>query len=133
MSAGVGKLYPKRQIPMPEATIYNVTRDSILGDAVEIARTSKTRNKGLLGRNGIEAGGGLWIVPCEAIHMFFMKFAIDAVFLDRKKRVTKAVPALKPWRLAMSWRAHSVIELPVGVIEQSGTSRGDQIEVQKPN
>ncbi len=118
---------------MSEATVYNVTRDSVLGDAIEIAGSSKTRNKGLLGRHGIEPGGGLWIVPCEAIHMFFMKFAIDAVFLDRKKRVTKAVTALKPWRMAMSWRAHSVVELPVGVIEQSGTSRGDQIEIQRPN
>ena len=91
-------VYPKSQSPMSEATVYNVTRDSVLGDAIEIAGSSKTRNKGLLGRHGIEPGGGLWIVPCEAIHMFFMKFAIDAVFLDRKKRVTKAVTALKPWR-----------------------------------
>ena len=65
--------------------------------------------------------------------MFFMKFAIDAVFPDRKKRVTKAVTCLKPWRLAVSLHAHSVVELPVGVIDQSGTAKGDQIEIQKSN
>ena len=57
---------------------------------------------------------GLWIVPCEAIHTFWMKFAIDAVFLDKNKRVTKVVSNLRPSRLAMSLRARSVLELPAG-------------------
>ncbi|MDE3194852.1 MAG: DUF192 domain-containing protein, partial [Acidobacteriota bacterium] len=71
---------------------------------------------------------GLWIVPCEGIHMFFMKFAIDVVFVDRNKRVRKVVRALRPWRASMCLPAHSVFELPVGVIDTSGTLKGDQLE-----
>jgi len=57
-----------------------------------------------------------------------MKFAIDIVFIDRKKRVRKTVRNLVPWRMSMCLPAHSVIELPVGVIEASGTQKGDQLE-----
>ena len=113
------------------ARVLNTTKGSALGDSVVVASTSKTRNKGLLGRDGLGAGEGLWIVPCEAIHMFFMRFAIDAVFLDRSKRVTKIAHSLKPWRIAFSVRAHSVIELPAGVALATNTEPGDQIEVER--
>ena len=97
--------------------VRNVSRGTSLGEAVETADSSSTRNKGLLGRTGLEPGTGLWIVPCEAIHMFFMKFAIDVVYIDKKKRVRKTVKALAPWRLSACFSAHSVLELPVGAIE----------------
>ena len=116
---------------MSQATVLNVSKNTILGDCVDLANSGKTRNKGLLGREGLGPGEGLWIVPCEAIHMFFMKFAIDAVFLDKQRLVTKVVADLKPWRLAMSWRAHSVIELPAGTAERTSTAAGDQIEVRE--
>jgi hypothetical protein len=61
--------------------------------------------------------------------MFFMKFAIDAVYIDRKRRVRKTVRNLRPWRMSICLSAHSVIELPVGVIECSGTQKGDQLEL----
>ncbi len=109
--------------------VRNSTKDSQLGDNVSLAGTSTTRNKGLLGRDGLDEGEGLWIKPCEAIHMFFMRFAIDAVFIDRKKRVTKVAGNLKPWRLSASFRAHSVIELPAGTAARTKTERGDQIEI----
>ncbi len=108
--------------------ILNVTKESLLGDRIDLAGKSGERTKGLLGRAGLDDGEGLWIAPCEAIHMFFMKFAIDAVFIDKKRRVTKVVSNLKPWRLAASLRAHSVIELPVGVAERTRTEKGDQLE-----
>ena len=60
--------------------------------------------------------------------MFFMKFAIDAVYLDRKHRVKKVVPNLRPWRVSASLSAHSVVELPVGIIQSSATEKGDQLE-----
>lgn len=101
----------------------------MLGDAIERADTSKARRGGLLKKSGLRKGEGLWIVPTEAIHTFFMRFDIDVLFLDRKKRVVKAVRRLRPWRLAASWRARSVVELPAGTIEESGTERGDLIEV----
>ncbi len=94
-----------------------------------MADTGPARQKGLLARTGLNRGEGLWIVPCEAIHMFFMRFAIDAVFIDRNRRVVKAVRWLRPWRIAMSWKARSVIELPAGTIEATGTAPGDELEV----
>jgi uncharacterized membrane protein (UPF0127 family) len=112
--------------------VRNVSRGTSLGEAVERADSSQTRNKGLLGRLGLEPGTGLWIVPCEAIHMFFMKFAIDVVYIDRNRKVRKTVRELRPWRLSMCLTAHSVLELPVGVIQATGTVPGDQIEIGKP-
>jgi uncharacterized membrane protein (UPF0127 family) len=83
---------------------------------------------GLLKHRNLETGAGLWIVPCESIHMFFMKFAIDVVYVDRKRKVRKVVRNLKPWRVSMCLAAHSVVELPVGVIDSSMTQKGDQLE-----
>ena len=113
---------------MKRFRVVNRTRGSVLGDAIDRADTGKTRRQGLLKRSGLAKGEGLWIVPCEGIHMFFMKFALDIVFLDKNKHVVKTVTRLKPWRMSLSLRAHSVLELPVGAIEESGTRRGDQIE-----
>lgn len=100
-----------------------------MGDSIELADSAANRNRGLLGRDSLAPGEGLWITPCEAIHMFFMRFAIDAVFLDRQKRVVKICARLKPWRLAGSLRAKSVLELPAGTTETTGTQVGDQIEI----
>jgi uncharacterized protein len=111
--------------------VRNVSRGTSLGEAVETADSGSTRSKGLLGRTGLEQGTGLWIVPCEAIHMFFMKFAIDVVYIDKKKKVRKTVKALAPWRLSACFSAYSVIELPVGAIAASGTETGDQLEIGK--
>lgn len=108
--------------------VRNTTRDAVLGDSIDVAGTGGKRNKGLLGRDSLPAGQGLWITPCEAIHMFFMRFAIDAVFLDKQKRVVKIAANLKPWRLSGSLRAKSVLELPAGTAERSSTQVGDQLE-----
>ena len=110
-------------------SVRNVSRDTLLGAAIEKADTSATRNKGLLDRKSLEPGTGLWIVPCEAVHTFFMKFAIDLIYIDRKKRVRKTVRNVVPWRMSMCLPAHSVIELPVGAIEASRTEKGDQLEI----
>lgn len=107
--------------------IRNVTRGSVLGDSIDVADTRAKRNTGLLNHLGLEWGHGLWIVPCESIHTFFMKFAIDVVYIDRKHRVRKVVRALVPWRASLCVTAHSVIELPVGAIDASQTQKGDQL------
>jgi uncharacterized membrane protein (UPF0127 family) len=116
---------------MARITIVNVTKQTILGDAIDVADTSATRVKGLLGRDGLEPGEGLWIVPCEAIHTFRMRFPIDIVFVSRKKQVTKVVSGLKPSRMALSWRARSVVELPAGRAAATRTEPGDQIEIRR--
>jgi uncharacterized membrane protein (UPF0127 family) len=58
-----------------------------------------------------------------------MRFPIDVLYLDRKKRVRKLRRAMGPWRMSFCLLAHSVLELPAGVISQTGTQRGDQLEI----
>lgn len=107
----------------------NVTRETIVAERVEVAATSEDRRRGLLGRTGFDAGTGLWLVPCEWVHMFGMRFAIDIVVLDRKDVVVGVQEALRPGRVGkLFWRAHSTLELPLGTIRSSGTAKGDRIE-----
>jgi len=73
----------------------------------------------------LQPGDGLWIAPCEAIHTLGMKWPIDAIFIDKSYRVRKVSPNLPPWRIAICWRAASVLELPTGTLLQSGTQIGD--------
>ena len=107
--------------------IRNETRSTELACAAVVADTGPTRRVGLLKRTSLPKGEGLWIVPCESVHTFFMKFSIDLVYLDKKLRVKKVVRSLRPWRLSACLSAHSVIELPAGVVGETGTRAGDQI------
>lgn len=110
--------------------VTNERTGQTLGDSIREARTLRERTRGLLGRSGLEPGEGLWIEPCSSIHMFFMRFSIDAVFADRAGRVVRAVSNLAPWRIALGGRgARAVLELPVGAIERSSTRRGDLLRV----
>jgi uncharacterized membrane protein (UPF0127 family) len=107
--------------------VRNQTRNTVLADRMEVADTAAKRRTGLLKHTRLEPGQGLWIVPCEAVHSFGMKFAIDVVYIDRKKKVRKTRPAMVPRRISGCLLAHSVLELPVGAIETSGTQAGDQL------
>jgi uncharacterized membrane protein (UPF0127 family) len=86
-----------------------------------------TRLKGLLGRRGLGDGEGLLIRPTGSIHMFFMRFAIDAVFLDRELHVLKVVPDLKPWRMAATRGAKQVLEIAAGEADRRGLEPGQQL------
>ena len=109
----------------------NQTRNAVLGDAVEVADTSGKRRVGLLKHKQLEPGEGLWIVPCESVHTFFMKFPIDLVYLDKKKRVRKVRNAVPAWRLSLCLTAHSILELPAGIARQTGTRPGDELQIEK--
>jgi hypothetical protein len=109
--------------------VRNETRNSVLADSAEIADTAAKRRHGLLGRDNLANGQALWIVPCEGVHTWGMRFPIDVLYLDRKKRVRKVRRVMKPWRLSMCLLAHSVLELPAGIIEQTGTQPGDQLHL----
>lgn len=111
--------------------IVNRTRATELATRLTVAATSAQRNRGLLGRQRLEPGQGLWIVPCQAVHTFFMRFAIDLVYVDRKMRVRKVKPNVKPWRISTCWLAHSVLELPAGVVQATGTARGDVLDYEE--
>jgi uncharacterized membrane protein (UPF0127 family) len=96
-------------------------------DRCEIADTIPTRMRGLLGRSGIEPGQGLLIKPTNSVHMFFMRFAIDVVFLVRELVVKKIVEALAPWRMAGCRGAKAALELPAGEAGRRGITVGEQL------
>jgi hypothetical protein len=96
-----------------------------------IADTAWARMKGLLGRRELPAGEGLLIRPCSSIHMFFMLFAIDAVFVDREMRVVGIAANLRPWRIAWRRRAHAVIELAAGEAGRRGVRVGDSLVLEE--
>ena len=113
-------------------SIRNITRDTQVASRVEVAGSNVKRSKGLLGRKGLDHGEGMWIIPCEAIHTFFMQFPIDLIYLDRKHRVKKTLTAVPAWRLSVCFSAHSVLELPAGTVQETRTERGDLLEIVRP-
>ena len=87
-------------------------RETVNGVDAEIAESFAERAKGLIGRRGLAPGTGMLITKCNCIHTFFMRFSIDATFLDRKGNVVKTVKGIRPWRPWVwgGWRAVSVLE-----------------------
>jgi uncharacterized protein len=92
---------------------------------VDVAVTRAARRRGLLGRESFGATEGLLLSPCKAVHTVGMRFPIDVIFIDRDGRAVRIVPALAPWRIAMSARAKAVIELAAGRAAASDIQVGD--------
>ncbi len=109
--------------------IRNLTRQTDLAVAAELADSRTKRRQGLLNRPPLAPGEGLWLVPCEAVHTFFMKFPIDLVYIDRERTVRKVRHAVQPWRVSACFSAHSVIELPAGAARASGAAKGDRLQI----
>ena len=108
--------------------IINKTKNTILADQAYAADTLFARLKGLLGKRELKKGQALILRPCNSIHTFFMRFAIDVIFLDSENRIILIQPRLLPWRLSpICWRGKFAVELPSGVIEESRTTPGDQL------
>lgn len=101
----------------------------VLADELEVERSFIGRTAGLMFRRHLDPGHGMWINPCNGIHMMFMRFAIDAVFLDRKERVKKVYRNLPAWWgvVWFVWDAESVLELPPGSTAEIDLKPGDQI------
>ncbi len=111
--------------------IRNVTKDTLLATAADIADTSKKRKTGLLKHTSLPRGEGLFITPSEGIHTIGMKFAIDVLFLSRDRKVLKIRPDMGRWKMSLCLRAHSVLELPAGTAAETHTTPGDQLEFEK--
>jgi uncharacterized membrane protein (UPF0127 family) len=92
-----------------------------------LAETALTRMRGLLGRRELPSGEGILLRPASSVHMAFMRFPIDAVFLDRDLRVVKIAADLRPWRAAGSRGAKAVLELPAGEAKKRGLTAGDRL------
>lgn len=131
---GIGKglrnwLKPRPHAPEGPLQVRNATRDTILSARLEKAHTGAARRKGLLGRDSFLPGQGLWILPCESVHTFFMRFPIDLVYLDRALRVRKVCHRVGAWRVSACFSAHSVLELPAGTVHATRTEPGDRLEI----
>ena len=94
-----------------------------------VAETPLTRLRGLLGRSGLGSGEGLLIRPTSAIHTCFMRFPIDAVFLDREFVVLRVVGDLRAWRVAACRGSRSVLELAAGEVVRRGIKAGDRLQL----
>ena len=106
--------------------VINQTRDTMVGDRITVADTSLRRMIGLLGRNGLEVGEGLWIRPSSGVHTLGMRFSIDVVGLDKHQRVIKLWEYLRPYRVtSVSAALRSVVELPPGRISECQIQVGD--------
>jgi len=116
---------------LPKLRVTNLTRGTTLADRADIADTPATRNRGLLKHSGLAPGEGLWIVPTQSVHSFFMKFAIDVAFLNKQRQVLKIRSNMVRGRVAICLRARSVVELPAGRLAETGTQPGDQLELEK--
>jgi uncharacterized protein len=111
--------------------VTNVTRGTVLGERVGEAATFLTRLRGLMFRGPLVPGEGLVIRPCTGIHMFFMTFPIDAVFLDGDGAVVALYGGLEPWTVSgIHSTAACVIELPAGVAAATGTVVGDRVALE---
>jgi uncharacterized membrane protein (UPF0127 family) len=100
---------------------------SIVCERCVLADTALARMRGLLGRRDLPSGEGILLKPASSVHMAFMRFPIDAVFLDRDLRVVKVAADLQPWRMAGSRGAKAVLEIPAGEAARRGLSVGDRL------
>lgn len=112
--------------------LVNQRTDEALAERIEVAVTRRDRRKGLLGRSGLESASALIIAPCFSIHTMFMRFAIDAVFVDEDGRVVKVVRDMAPWRIAVDPTAHAVVELPAGSLRDRQVNAGDRLYLLHP-
>lgn len=114
------------------AKLYKTSEDGalLLAEQLELAESFWARAKGLLGRSELKDSEVLWIKPCNNIHTFFMSFAIDCIFIDKKMEIKKLVQNVKPFKLiGPFWKAHSVIETKMGFIDANKLKIGDQLYV----
>jgi uncharacterized membrane protein (UPF0127 family) len=112
--------------------VVNVSRSTELATHANLADGFVSRLRGLLGRDGLEPGSGLVIEPCTSVHMWGMRFALDVVHLDKRGKVLKVLPNLKPGALGpYLWHSHTAVELPVGTIAASGTEAGDILKLER--
>lgn len=111
--------------------VFNVTRGTTIARNVTVARSMLSRARGLMFRTSLPPDAGMLIDPCSSIHMFFMRFAIDVLYVDRENRVVRTQREINPWRVGPihTRGAKYVIELPVGSIQASTSQVGDQLRV----
>lgn len=109
--------------------IVNLSRENVVCERTTVASTALRRMRGLLGRRSLPSGEGMLLYPAPSIHTAFMRFPIDAVFLDRTLCAVKVETDLPPWRMASARHSRVVLELPAGEAKRRGLTVGDQLGV----
>jgi uncharacterized membrane protein (UPF0127 family) len=112
-----------------EAKLHNES-GAVVCERCTLASSPLTRMRGLLGRRGLAEGEGLLLQPAGSIHTAFMRFPIDAVFLDGDQRVLKVAPGLQPWRAAAAKHSRAVLELAAGEAARVGLVAGDVLRLE---
>ncbi len=119
---------------MPPGSARNLTRETDLASSLETASTLWAKFMGLMGRASLPAGAGLWLPASNGIHMMFMRFPIDAVFVSRPdaagvRTVRSVHRRLRAWTglVPLIPGADGVLELPAGTIDATGTRVGDEV------
>ncbi len=107
--------------------VLNKTKGAVVVEEVTLATGTWSRFWGLMGRKGLPDGHGLLIDPCSSIHMFFMRFPLDVVFLDDAGRVTKVVREIKPWRMALGGGGKKALEIAAGAASATNVEAGDEL------
>jgi uncharacterized protein len=115
--------------PLPLSRVV-ADDDTVVCERCERAERPLARMRGLLGRDSLEPGGGMLINPSPSVHMFFMRFPIDVVFLDRSRTIVKIVHELRPWRTAGARKAVAALELPAGTAARCGLREGDTLTLE---
>ncbi len=118
------------------AAARNETRGTVLAERLAIASSLWGRFRGLMGRSDLPPGDGLFLTGTNGIHMFFMRFPIDAVFVgkvgtDGLRPVLSVHRGVRPWLglVPLVRGADGVLELPVGAIDASATVPGDSVRL----
>jgi uncharacterized membrane protein (UPF0127 family) len=112
--------------------VYRLETDAgtVVADHVEVADTVLSRFRGLMFRDQLPAGHGLALRPCNSIHMFFMRFALDVVFVDGDGRVLRVLESIRPWRASTFVRgAKAAVELPAGTTSRAGVVAGSVVRM----
>jgi uncharacterized membrane protein (UPF0127 family) len=111
--------------------ITNARTGEVVSDNATMASSPLRRMRGLLGRASLPGKEAIILRPGSSIHMLFMRFAIDVIYIDRNDRVVKVVRGLKPWRFSAARGAHSTIEMMTGATDGVSLEPGDQLRIEQ--
>ena len=110
--------------------LKNITKNNIVADKIIIADKFWIRMFGLMGRSDLEENEGLLLTPCNSVHMMFMRFPLDVLFLDKEFVVVKIIENLKPWRISpIVHNAFQTVELSHGSAMKKYINDGDRLSL----
>lgn len=117
--------------PRSRTVVVRAADGAVVARRVTVADRFGPRLMGLMGRAQLDPDEGLWLVPCNSVHMFFMRTRLDIAYLDRQLRVVRCVPEMREWQVKLLpvRHAHSALELAPGTLRRTGVSEGDELKI----